>query len=124
MDNGAINNNYFQVRGNLVPTSATASSYSYVEDKIHGEINCDLTNLLRIDGNLSIEDGIISGQISVPDHFNKDYYTGPYQVIPKFIVQVLPTKDKYMYADVQVQAIEVSRTSNPQGGKTVYIGSV
>lgn len=50
------------------------------------------------------------------------YYTGEYDVIPTFELQTLPTADKTMANDVTIEAIPVSRTSNPAGGKTVYIG--
>lgn len=50
------------------------------------------------------------------------YYTGEYEVVPTFEEQTLATADKTMANDVTVHAIEVSRTSNPAGGKTVYIG--
>lgn len=49
-------------------------------------------------------------------------YEGPYDVTPRFTEQVLPTEDKHMLEDVTIEPIEVSRTSNPYGGKTVYIG--
>lgn len=51
-------------------------------------------------------------------------YEGPYEVTPEFSAQTLPTKGKSMRDDVTVHAIPVSRTTNPQGGKTVYIGEV
>lgn len=51
-----------------------------------------------------------------------DMYEGPYHVIPTFDDQELLTKDKTMREDVTVEPIPVSRTSNPAGGTTVYIG--
>ncbi len=51
-----------------------------------------------------------------------EYYTGEYEVDPTFEEQILQTQDKMMLEDVTVHAIEVSRVSNPSGGKTVYIG--
>ena len=51
-------------------------------------------------------------------------YTGDYDVTPAFGQQVLPTKHKTMTDDVTVRAIPISRTTNPAGGKTIYIGEV
>lgn len=51
-------------------------------------------------------------------------YIGEYDVTPKFEQTILETKDKTMTDDVTVRAIPVSRTSNPSGGKTIYIGEI
>lgn len=51
-------------------------------------------------------------------------YTGEYEVTPRFDAQVLQTKDKTLTNDIQFRAIPVSRTSNPSGGKTIYIGEI
>lgn len=51
-------------------------------------------------------------------------YKGAYEVLPKFENQILPTKNKTLSADITVNAIEVSRVSNPTGGKTIYIGGI
>lgn len=51
-------------------------------------------------------------------------YEGDYEVTPKFTEQVLPTQGLLMRDDVQVHAIAVERVSNPQGGRTVYIGAI
>lgn len=50
-------------------------------------------------------------------------YTGNYHVIPSFYWQQrLDTYGKAMLDDVLVDAIKVTETSNPQGGKTIVIG--
>ena len=66
---------------------------------------------------LAVEEQIIIGG-------GGDYedYTGPYTTMPKFVGQTLETYNKHMTDDVTVEAIEISRTSNPSGGITVYIG--
>lgn len=66
---------------------------------------------------LAVEEQIIFGG-------GGDYedYDGPYTAVPRFVNQVFDTMDKHMVDDFTVEAIEVSRTSNPSGGKTVYIG--
>lgn len=49
-------------------------------------------------------------------------YTGKYTVNPTFGTQTLETKNKHLRDNVTVQPIEVSRVSNPAGGKTIFIG--
>ncbi len=51
-------------------------------------------------------------------------YEGEYEVKPMFEAQTLPTKEKILTEDITVNAIEVARVSNQNGGKTVYIGGV
>ena len=50
------------------------------------------------------------------------FYQGPYSVDPAFEDQVLETKETLLTDDILVNAIMVSRTTNPSGGITVYIG--
>ncbi len=51
-----------------------------------------------------------------------DPYTGEYSVDPLFTAVTLETQNKRMLNDVTVNAIYKAETSNPAGGKTVYIG--
>ena len=51
-------------------------------------------------------------------------YDGEYEIKPTFEAQILPTKAKVLTDDITVNAIEVSRTTNLSGGKTVYIGGL
>lgn len=51
-------------------------------------------------------------------------YKGQYIVDPNFSTQVLPTGNKRMTDDVQINAIEIQRVSNLAGGRTVYIGGI
>ncbi|MBO7449795.1 MAG: hypothetical protein J6U54_05440 [Clostridiales bacterium] len=53
-----------------------------------------------------------------------EVYDGPYEVSPMFEDQTLHTENKLMEDNVIVDAIEVSRTTNPSGGTTVYIGGI
>lgn len=62
-----------------------------------------------------------SEYIPVPD---SGIYSGAYEVTPSFEEQTLPTAHKTLVEDVTVHAIEVSRTTNPSGGITVYIGGI
>lgn len=52
-----------------------------------------------------------------------DTYTGDYIVIPTTAEQVLSTQDKIMLDDVTITKVPYYETSNPSGGKTVYIAS-
>lgn len=49
-------------------------------------------------------------------------YAGDYEIDPIFSEQVLNTQYKIMSNDMTVNAIYVARTTNLQGGNTVYIG--
>lgn len=51
-------------------------------------------------------------------------YEGPYEVDPAFEDRILETKNTTLTDDVTVNAIIVSRTTNPSGGNTVYIGGI
>lgn len=51
-------------------------------------------------------------------------YEGEYEVTPDFDGTTLETTGKTLSNDVTVHPITVSRTSNPSGGNTVYIGGV
>lgn len=53
-----------------------------------------------------------------------DPYGGEYEVVPSFSAKTLPTRDKRLLNDITIHSIPVSRTSNPAGGKTIYIGEV
>lgn len=55
---------------------------------------------------------------------DREHYKGTYVVEPDFAGQTLETAKKIMDEDVVVEPIEVARTSNPAGGKTVYIGGI
>lgn len=73
-------------------------------------------------GNRNIE--AEAGMITIIRHYHSDYpdYEGEYDVVPDWDIQTLATKWTIMHDDVTVEAIPVSRTSNPSGGTTVYIG--
>lgn len=66
-------------------------------------------------------DGEASGTVNV-DNSEKDYYEGPYIVIPTAYEQELETDQKYMADDVTVLEIPYTEVSNPSGGMTVSIG--
>lgn len=57
-------------------------------------------------------------------HYEGEIYEGDYDVTPDFTTQTLETAQKIMTDDVTVEPIPVYRTSNPQGGKTIYIGGI
>ncbi len=51
-----------------------------------------------------------------------EYYYGPYKVRPTVEDQNLPTKDKLLRKNVDVEAIPYYETTNESGGYTVIIG--
>ena len=62
------------------------------------------------------------GNLSISGRCHHETYDGTYEVTPTFSRQTLNTYNKLMTDDLTVRPIEVSRTSNPQGGKTIFIG--
>ena len=87
---------------------------------------------LEIDGGaeiaLSVEDcdGVkldVAMEV-VNEKSDHPYYDGEYDVVPSFDTQKLETEGKVMRDDVTVEPITVSRTTNPAGGNTVYIGGI
>jgi len=82
-------------------------------------------NLEVVENNIGLEvidSGTINSDITQAVVIAKDYYEGTYIVVPNFNEQKLETKEKTMRDDVTVNPIQVERTSNPQGGQTIYIG--
>ena len=71
-----------------------------------------------------INDELIDFELIGTDFDNIPKYTGTYVVEPRFVSQELLTANKMMEQNVLIEAIEVARTSNPAGGKTVYIGGI
>lgn len=53
-----------------------------------------------------------------------DTYKGKYTVIPSFETTILPTQGKFMTSNVTVLPIQVYKTTNLSGGKTVFIGGI
>ena len=103
--------------------------------EIHGasEVECMLSDVSTIEADISPISEIqadlssisdISSTITLPEVVDGLPYTGEYNVIPDFELQTLGTKNRRLKDDVTVEAIHVSRTSNPSGGTTVYIGGI
>ena len=61
----------------------------------------------------------VGGQTAI---IEGEHYDGEYDVVPNFETQILETAKKKMDDDVTVHPVPVYRTSNPQGGKTIFIG--
>lgn len=76
-----------------------------------------------LQGFLTSEVGLV-GYIDVPSVVGIESYDGEYVVNPNFVEQILETKYKMMKDDVVIEPITVSKTTNPSGGNTVYIGGV
>lgn len=78
------------------------------------------------------EVGIINPVVSVQAEYyvpvrsydTIEYYDGSYEVNPDFNGTTLQTAGKAMRNNVNVNPIQVENVSNPQGGRTVYIGGI
>ena len=103
--------------------------------EIHGvsELDCTLSDISTIEAEISPISEIqadlsalsnISAMITLPEVVDGLPYLGEYDVIPDFELQTLETKNRRLKEDVTVEAIRVSRTTNPSGGTTVYIGGM
>lgn len=88
------------------------------ERTLEGILSC----IESLQGSLSSE-GELTGSLTLAD-CGFAYYMGDYEVDPDFFGVTLPTADKMMLQDVEVNPIKVERVSNPAGGITVYIGGV
>ena len=62
------------------------------------------------------------GSLTISGRCHHDTYDGTYEVTPTFSKQTLNTYNKLMTDDLTVRPIEVSRTSNPQGGNRIFNG--
>ena len=65
---------------------------------------------------------LITLRIKTGGEPKRDYYEGPYVVVPQVIEQTLETAEKIMQDDVTVTEIPYAETSNPHG-TTVTIAS-
>lgn len=92
-----------------------------------------LEEVIKITGTIGAKEKIqgyisdkeeLSATVTIPDTIGERHYEGVYELTPSFDDQTLETKGLVMDDDVTVDAIQVSRTSNPFGGTTVYIGGL
>ena len=67
---------------------------------------------IQNDHTFSIEDEV-NGRL--PD------YEGATSVLPSFETQILPTKEKSLRTDIEVEPIRVTTVSNSSGGKTICL---
>lgn len=84
-------------------------------------ITGSISEVASIDAELS-EVETISAEITIPTYINVDVYDGEYEVTPTFTEQSLPTANKTLARNIAVKPIRVESVSNPEGGRTVYIG--
>lgn len=70
------------------------------------------------DSFLSVNFGVVT---ELP-HDSDKYYSGAYEVTPKFEVQTLKTADRLLTKDVIIEEIPYAEVSNNAGGTTVTIG--
>lgn len=90
------------------------------------ELCCNITLDITEDNYIFLECNEFEPAVEF-DSYSEDAsepYTGEYDIVPVFVDQALPTKGKTLSDDITVKAIPVSRTTNPAGGKTVYIGGI
>ena len=80
-----------------------------------------ISNREKLSGTISELDSKISGEVS-SDILSHKKYSGPYEVFPRKVDQLLNTSDKLLTDDIKVDAIRYSEVSNPEGGVTVNIG--
>lgn len=84
-------------------------------------VTASLSSQQSLSGALSVGQ-TINGKLTIGDTFY-DNYDGPYNAVPKKDEdQLLETSGKRMLNNVTVSKISYWKTSNPQGGRTVYIG--
>ena len=62
------------------------------------------------------------GELQLVKVYVGDPYDGTYEVTPKIIGQVLPTKEKILHQDLLINAIPYAETTNTSNGITVTIG--
>lgn len=78
-------------------------------------IKAQITTKKKIQGKI-----YIPKKIGSPSEDIKEY-EGEYEVVPKLKGETLPTKERYMEADLVVKPIPIYETTNNSGGVTVYI---
>ena len=89
---------------------------------LDGEIDLDLALDGEIDLDL-VQDGE-SGVVTEVIRSDYPFYTGQTVVDPDFVGTVLETAQKVVVSDITVNPIQVESVSNPDGGRTVYIGGI
>lgn len=80
-----------------------------------------ISGTLNLTGTITPDGFQITGEVS-SDLLTKKKYDGPYEVIPRKVPQTLPTSDKLMVRDVEINEINYSAVDNVAGGLTVNIG--
>jgi hypothetical protein len=65
---------------------------------------------------------VLRARITIAKYISAPTYSGPYEVIPKPVDQILNTSNKLLVDNINVKSIPYSEVTNPQGGKTVTIG--
>ena len=89
---------------------------------LDGEIGLDLARDGEIDLDLA-QDGE-SGVVTEVIRSDYPFYTGQTVVDPDFVGTVLETAQTVVVSDITVNPIQVESVSNPDGGRTVYIGGI
>lgn len=79
-----------------------------------------------IDGDVSLDLHMEGEPLNVIKVVERDAptYTGQTTVEPDFDGLTLETAHKIVLDDITIRPIQVESVSNPQGGRTVYIGGI
>ena len=80
------------------------------------------TTAASIEGEVSTIAECLFGELTLPT--DMPYYVGEYEINPDFVGTSLQTTGKVLTQNVTVHPIQVENVSNPQGGRTVYIGGI
>lgn len=80
------------------------------------------TTVASTEGEVNTIAECLSGELTLPTSVPD--YTGEYDVNPNFVGTILSTAGKVLTQNVNVHPIQVEDVSNPQGGRTVYIGGI
>ena len=92
-----------------IPTNSTISSSELIL-----YANISLIDDLKIEAKVD--------HIDIEDFIKQHRYTDSYVAISGFDDVVLSTKNKFLEDDIKINKMNVSETSNPSGGYTLYIG--
>lgn len=120
-----------QITGKLNETDSITAKIA--KGTLIEPLSCKVLNVSPVSASLAINNTIsgkvlnaesVTATVSLPVVMGDDIYNGSYDVVPSFDTQTLKTKGRTMADNVTIEAIQVSRTSNPSGGTTVYIGGI
>ena len=80
------------------------------------------TQDIDVDNVVTQEVQVKQDVVIVPIYKDAPPYEGVYDVTPKLVEQMLPTKNTLLSDDVKIEKIPITTVSNSSGGNTVIIG--